>query len=59
MPDATWQETVLRGIIGQPACHDEPMPGWWFCGHCPYAAVGTMCMKCGGPRYDGTPGWER
>lgn len=45
---------IWRNVAFQIRAHDEPMPGEWLCGRCPYANVGPICTKCGAPRYEGT-----
>jgi hypothetical protein len=34
--------------------HDEPERTPWFCGRCPYMNSGSLCSKCGAPRWEGT-----
>lgn len=52
-----WVDSLVRDFVRNVAmqinCHDEPMPGAWLCGGCAYASVGSLCTKCGGPRYEG------
>ncbi len=45
---------ILRFLIAHFPGHDEPMPGAWFCGRCPYMNSGVICTKCGAPRYEGS-----
>lgn len=44
---------VLRSLVVQITVHDEPAPGAWMCGECPYMNVGTICTKCSAPRWKG------
>lgn len=46
-------DTILRNVALRPPIHDDPMPGNWLCGRCPYMNVGVVCTKCGAPRYEG------
>ncbi len=32
-------DAIIRALTAVPV-HDEPMPGAWLCGQCPYANVG-------------------
>jgi hypothetical protein len=40
-------------VITVVSVHDDPMPGSWLCGECPYSNVGSICTKCGAPRWRG------
>jgi hypothetical protein len=48
-----WVDELVRKLATQIVCHDEPMPGEWLCGHCPYMNVGACCTKCGASRHEG------
>lgn len=49
-----WVDDLVRNLVTTIQVHDEPMPGHWFCGRCPYMNSGVICTKCGAPRYEGT-----
>lgn len=53
--DCRWTGRVdMTDIFGplttwtQPG-HDQPSPGVWICGECPYLNRGSICSKCGAP----------
>lgn len=46
-----WFEDFLRDFFLRAPCHDEPAPGAWACGVCPYMNTGAICSKCGAPRW--------
>jgi ribosomal protein S27AE len=39
-------EMIPARFLSMPV-HDEPAPGAWLCGRCPYMNVGPVCTKCG------------
>src|SRR5690242_16001988 len=41
---------LIREILLHQPGHDEPAPGVWACGECPYFNVGQFCTKCGAPQ---------
>jgi hypothetical protein len=51
--EGPWVDELVRNIIVGINVHDEPMPGAWLCGRCPYMNVGVMCTKCGAYRWEG------
>jgi hypothetical protein len=47
-------DDLIRRITHTTRVHDDPMPGDWFCGRCPYTNFGgDICTKCGAPRHEG------
>lgn len=48
-------DEMLRNTWSGMPVHDEDCGIVWACGECPYMNVGTICTKCGAPRYHGQP----
>lgn len=53
--EGPWVDELVAQIVTTMQVHDEPMPGAWACGRCPYFNVGAICTKCGAHRWESNP----